>query len=1066
MGGSLLALLLLLLTAISLGASDNDLRRTSHLDSSFPPDSVPHRTSDDPADPCKAAAFIGDIALTDEQVEMDRLRAANSINKPTDDLKPLKKPDCDSTKLLSNCPRSAEQQFKLYRLNSRRRHRRHKKHRKKHHSHHNQRSSSSSSSSSSSRHRNRRAATARRERLWEHGVIPYEIDANFSGAHKALFKQAMRHWENYTCLSFVEKTPQDENYITFTEKPCGCCSFVGKRGNGGQAISIGKNCDKFGIVVHELGHVIGFWHEHTRPDRDAHVQIIYKNILPGQEYNFDKNSADEVNSLGESYDFYSIMHYARNTFSKSTYLDTILPRRDTSSLARPEIGQRVKLSVGDISQASKLYECPSCGHTLQESSGSFSPPPAMNENSLEPTGQHCQWRISTTHGEKIILNITMMDILQSAHCITDYIEIRDGHWLNSPLLGRYCGAGPLPSTLVSSESRMWIEYRTSGRTTQRGFAAKYEAICGGEIIKEQGHLSSPNYPDYYKPNKECVWKITVPESYSVALRFQSFEIENHDNCVYDYLEVRDGHNEDSPLIGKFCGYKVPTDIKSLSNKLYVKFVSDGSVQKGGFAASFVKEYDECASEIHGCHHTCVNTLGGFRCECNIGYELHSDGKKCEDACGGYINTSNGTLHSPSYPDLYPANKNCVWEIEAWEGYRISINFTHFDLEGNNQDCEYDSVEVSSGAGEGGSSLQHSVFCGSKLPPSITSEGNRLRITFNTDNTVQKTGFMVYFFTDKDECAVNNGGCQHACKNTVGSYLCSCHNGFTLHENKHDCKEGGCQHEITSAIGEVSSPEWPDYYPGRKDCVWHFITTPGHRIKLVFNDFELEPHQECAYDHVEVFDGHSAEGRSLGKFCGSKVPYPLLASGNRMYMSFYSDASVQRKGFHATHTTVCGGRLSATNKAKDLFSHAKYGDQNYHNKEDCSWTLWADEDGYKVRFRFQTFEVEDEMDCGYDYVEIFDGRDSSAPRFGRFCGNMIPPEFVSTGRYLTIRFKTDDTINWKGFKAAFVLASPNAMPATPPSIIATLTYENRSPKPKGRKKHNPTGLDIDYPINFA
>ena len=57
---------------------------------------------------------------------------------------------------------------------------------------------------------------------------------------------------------------------------------MGKRGNGPQAISIGKNCDKFGIVVHELGHVIGFWHEHTRPDRDEHVQIIYKNIMPGR----------------------------------------------------------------------------------------------------------------------------------------------------------------------------------------------------------------------------------------------------------------------------------------------------------------------------------------------------------------------------------------------------------------------------------------------------------------------------------------------------------------------------------------------------------------------------------------------------------------------------------------------------------------------------------------------------------------------------------------------------------------------------------------------------------------
>ena len=50
------------------------------------------------------------------------------------------------------------------------------------------------------------------------------------------------------------------------------------------------------------------------------------------------------------------------------------------------------------------------------------------------------------------------------------------------------------------------------------------AVCGGEILKEQGHLSSPNYPDYYKPNKECVWKITVPEDFSVALIFQSFEV--------------------------------------------------------------------------------------------------------------------------------------------------------------------------------------------------------------------------------------------------------------------------------------------------------------------------------------------------------------------------------------------------------------------------------------------------------------------------------------------------------------------------------------------------------------
>ena len=82
-------------------------------------------------------------------------------------------------------------------------------------------------------------------------------------------------------------------------------------------------------------------------------------LHPGQEYNFNKLTSSEVNSLGEVYDFESIMHYARNTFSKSHVLDTILPRRDPDTMSRPEIGQRIRLSPGDIRQANKLYNCPS-----------------------------------------------------------------------------------------------------------------------------------------------------------------------------------------------------------------------------------------------------------------------------------------------------------------------------------------------------------------------------------------------------------------------------------------------------------------------------------------------------------------------------------------------------------------------------------------------------------------------------------------------------------------------------------------------------------------------------------
>lgn len=92
--------------------------------------------------------------------------------------------------------------------------------------------------------------------------------------------------------------------------------------------------------------------------------------------------------------------------------------------------------------------------------------------------------------------------------------------------------------------------------------------------------------------------------------------------------------------------------------------------------------------------------------------------------------------------------------------------------------------------------------------------------------------IALFKIDMDECAIDNGGCQHECRNTLGSYACWCHNGYTLHENGHDCKEGGCKHEVRVPTGTVSSPNYPEFYPSRKDCIWQFTTTPGHRIRLV------------------------------------------------------------------------------------------------------------------------------------------------------------------------------------------------------------------------------------------
>ncbi|XP_023620099.1 bone morphogenetic protein 1-like [Myotis lucifugus] len=228
-----------------------------------------------------------------------------------------------------------------------------------------------------------------------------------------------------------------------------------------------------------------------------------------------------------------------------------------------------------------------------------------------------------------------------------------------------------------------------------------------------------------------------------------------------------------------------------------------------------------------------------------------------------------------------------------------------------------------------------------------------------------------------------------------------------------CLEAGCDHKVTSTSGTITSPNWPDKYPSKKECTWAISSTPGHRVKLTFLEMDIESQPECAYDHLEVYDGRDAKAPVLGRFCGSKKPEPVVATGSRMFLRFYSDNSVQRKGFQAAHSTECGGQVRAEVKSKDLYSHAQFGDNNYPGGVDCEWVIVAEE-GYGVELVFQTFEVEEETDCGYDYMELFDGYDSTAPRLGRYCGSGPPEEVYSAGDSVLVRFHSDDTITKKGF----------------------------------------------------
>lgn len=61
-----------------------------------------------------------------------------------------------------------------------------------------------------------------------------------------------------------------------------------------------------------------------------------------------------------------------------------------------------------------------------------------------------------------------------------------------------------------------------------------------------------------------------------------------------------------------------------------------------------------------------------------------------------------------------------------------------------QDCEYDKLVIKSKIND--QMNKHGVFCGSRLPPLITSQGHNLRLEFTSDNSVQRGGFNLQFFT--------------------------------------------------------------------------------------------------------------------------------------------------------------------------------------------------------------------------------------------------------------------------------------------------------------------------------
>lgn len=192
---------------------------------------------------------------------------------------------------------------------------------------------------------------------WPNGVIPFIIDFPLRRI-EGMIINAMREIESKSCIKF-KKRENEGDFVIFRTGH-GCFSGVGRK-SGRQIVSLGHGCENFGIILHELMHVVGFYHLHQRSDRDKFLNIHWDNINPMYINNFKLLSPD-VMPINDFFDYQSIMMYGSSSFSKDRTSVTMTPSRPGARIADP--AQKFSLSPADVRGINRMYDCNSANNFL------------------------------------------------------------------------------------------------------------------------------------------------------------------------------------------------------------------------------------------------------------------------------------------------------------------------------------------------------------------------------------------------------------------------------------------------------------------------------------------------------------------------------------------------------------------------------------------------------------------------------------------------------------------------------------------------------------------------------
>lgn len=571
-------------------------------------------------------------------------------------------------------------------------------------------------------------------------------------------------------------------------------------------------------------------------------------------------------------------------------------------------------------------------------------------------------------------------------------------------------------------------------------------------------LRSPGWPGEYSPDRECVYIISVKTGRQIELNFTKFELEDHDDCSFDYVEVRNGGTVTSPLIGKYCGSKLPPILTSFSNQLYLTFKSDQSRNYAGFEL----EWDATAT-----------------------------------GCGGILTSHRGSLSSPNYPEAYGENAQCAWRITSNQGSTIQIVMADLDME-NHPECNYDYLEIFDGRDSSGESFGR--FCTQEnVPLRIETVGNNAFIRMKSDISNQGRGFNLRYNTDcKRQLSGHTGviespnfpenypvsiDCEWTINATKGNKLILEFSNFDLenfnsfHNNTHhicnfdyleileykgdnrieskkycnsappiikssgdrvvvkfhtdisgsgegfrlEWQVDGCGGILTRPRGEITSPNYPNEYPGETECEWTITAEYGSSVQITISEFDLESSGDCSFDGLIIANGAN-KTHEYAKLCHRiSSPMVITSNGHQVYLKFYSDSSSHGRGFKATYTTIpskCGGVLSANAG----FIYSPNYPKVYNKNETCEWKIQT-VPGHTLDLNIVDFDMQDSENCVKDSLQLYEGRVATDSQLKfNYCGSQLPNQtsFSSIKNELLLVLTTDGEEEAKGFKLSYAM----------------------------------------------